>query len=148
MILVKIRNKIINYFRRIFEVGSTLTEGIERIEEVTVQDGELAINLGSGTVEVYATPAMIALMELASWKLVQPYLPEGYTTVGTEVHAKHVKATPPGMGVKCRSRLTGVEGKRLLFDLEASDERGKIGEGTHVRYIVEAQRFEAKAREE
>jgi fluoroacetyl-CoA thioesterase len=126
-------------------VDITLKEGIERTEELIVKEEVLATNLGSGTVGVYATPAMIALMESVSWKLVQPFLPEGYTTVGTEVHVKHLKATPPDMRVRCRSRLTAVEEKRLFFEVEATDERGRIGEGTHTRYIVEKKQFEKKA---
>jgi fluoroacetyl-CoA thioesterase len=124
-----------------------INEGIERIEKVVVKRGDLAEALGSGTVGVYATPAMIALMERVSWQLVQPYLPEGHTTVGTEVTVRHLRATPPGMKVSCRSRLVSVDGKKLCFEIEAADGRGRIGEGTHVRYIVEKERFVKNARE-
>ena len=124
-----------------------LKEGIERTEEVAVRDEELAPHLGSGTVEVYATPAMIALMEKTSWNLVQPHLPDGYTTVGIEVHVEHLRATPPGMKVKCSSVLDKVDGKRLFFSVDAWDERGKIGTGSHTRYIVETRRFLEKAQQ-
>ena len=124
-----------------------LKEGIERTEEVAVRDEELAPYLGSGTVEVYATPAMIALMEKTSWNLVQPHLPDGCTTVGTEVHVEHLRATPPGMKVRCSSVLDKVDGKRLFFSVDAWDERGKIGTGSHTRFIVETRRFLEKAQQ-
>ena len=124
-----------------------LKEGIERTEEVVVKDDKLATYLGSGTVEVFATPAMIALMEKTSWNLVQPYLPDGSTTVGTEVRVEHLRATPLGMKVRCSSVLNKVEGKRLFFSVDAWDERGKIGTGSHTRYIVETKRFLEKAKQ-
>jgi fluoroacetyl-CoA thioesterase len=128
-------------------VEEGLKEGLEQTEEVSVRDEELATHVGSGTVEVYATPAMIALMEKTSWKLVQTHLTEGFTTVGTEVHVEHLRATPPGMKVKCSSVLEKVEGKRLFFSVDAWDERGKIGTGSHTRYIVETRRFLEKAQQ-
>ena len=124
-----------------------LKEGIERTEEVVVKDDKLATYLGSGTVEVFATPAMIALMEKTSWNLVQPYLPDGSTTVGTEVRVEHLRATPPGMKVRCSSVLNKVEGKRLFFSVDAWDEKGKIGTGSHTRYIVETKKFLEKAQQ-
>jgi fluoroacetyl-CoA thioesterase len=128
-------------------VDKDLKAGIERTEEVSVSEELLATHLGSGTVGVYATPAMIALMERSSWKLVQPHLPEGYTTVGTEINVEHLRATPPGMKVRCSSVLDKVDGKRLYFSVDAWDERGKIGTGYHTRYIVETERFLEKAQQ-
>ena len=83
-----------------------LKVGIEGREETVVGEGDLATAVGSGTVGVYATPSLAALMEKASWKLVQQYLPGGHTTVGTELSVTHLKATPPGMRVSCRARLS------------------------------------------
>ena len=122
--------------------------GIERIEKITVEVKDLATVLGSGSVNVFSTPSMIALMEHTSMRLVQPYLPEGDTTVGIEVSVKHLRATPQGMKVSCRSKLVDVDGKKLSFEVRASDENGPIGEGTHVRYIVNLDRFVRKARQE
>jgi len=122
-------------------------EGIEGVEEIVVGEGDLATAVGSGTVEVFATPSMAALMERASWRLVQPYLPEGFTTVGMELSVTHLRATPPGMRVSCRAGLVRVNGKKLVFDLEASDERGLIGKANHTRYVVGKKRFEEKARQ-
>lgn len=101
--------------------------------------------MGSGTLEVFATPAMIALMEKTACESVQPYLEEGCGTVGTALNIKHVSATPVGMTVTCESVLTEVEGRRLTFIVLASDEHGLIGEGTHERFIVNNEKFQSKA---
>ncbi len=125
----------------------SVKEGIEGAEEIIVGEKDLATAVGSGTVDVFATPAMAALMEKASWKLVQRYLPEGFTTVGTELSVAHLKATPPGMRVRCKAKIVRIEGKKLTFDIKATDERGLIGKGDHTRYIVKKKRFEEKARQ-
>ncbi|MBU5592088.1 thioesterase family protein [Clostridium sp. MSJ-4] len=91
--------------------------------------------------EVYATPAMIALMESVSKDSVKNYIEEGYTTVGIEINVKHIKASAIGSIVKGQCLLERVEGKRLYFKVEAFDEKGKIGEGTHIRYIVNEKEF-------
>lgn len=95
----------------------------------------------SGLIAVFATPAMIALMEYTAQLSVQLYLEEGYTTVGTEVNIKHIKATPVGMQVRAKSELLEVQGNKLKFAVEAHDETGKIGFGTHTRYIIHAATF-------
>ncbi|MBN3034519.1 MAG: thioesterase family protein [Bacteroidales bacterium] len=99
---------------------------------------------GSGLVDVFATPAMIALMERTAQESVQGFLPEGYITVGTEVSIRHLKATPIGVKVICNSVLIEAEGSRLTFDVAVTDDGGKAGEGTHVRFIVEKERFMRK----
>lgn len=118
-----------------------LKEGLSSILDVTVTKELTAMKFGSGDLEVYATPAMIALMENASKEAVTSYLSEGFTTVGIEINAKHIKATPVGMKVKCEAILTKIEGKKLFFNVTAWDETSKIGEGTHVRYIVNNEEF-------
>lgn len=118
-----------------------LKEGLSSILDVTVTKELTAMKLGSGDLEVYATPAMIALMENASKEAVTSYLSEGFTTVGIEINVKHIKATPVGMKVKCEAILTKIEGKKLFFNVTAWDETSKIGEGTHVRYIVNNEEF-------
>jgi len=113
-----------------------LKAGIKGKAELTVSEKDTARIYGSGMVDVFATPAMIALMEKAAHTSVEKYLPEGYLTVGNEVNIKHIKATKQGKKVWAESELILVEGKKLTFNIEASDEDGKIGFGEHTRYIV------------
>lgn len=95
-----------------------------------------AIKYGSGSVSVFATPAMVGLMEKASINSVDSCLPKGYATVGTKVEIKHIAATPIGMEVVAQSELLEIDGLKLKFKVEAHDEKEKIGEGTHTRYII------------
>lgn len=113
----------------------------------TVTENNTALLCGSGTIDVYATPAMVALMENASHSCVDPHLPFGYITVGMFVDVKHLVATPIGMKVRAKAELVVVDGKRLEFKIEAFDEKEKIGEGTHGRYIVNQEKFMAKTEE-
>lgn len=109
--------------------------------EKTVLPEDSASRYDSGLVEVFSTPAMIALMEGTCYRCVVPFLPDGFSTVGTEVNIRHLKATPIGMKVKCMAVLAGVDGKLLEFDVQAADEDGLIGEGKHIRYIIDEQKF-------
>lgn len=118
--------------------------GIEGEKEIVVQTEDTAARYGSGLIEVFATPAMIGLMESTAQQSVQYLLDDGLITLGTEVNIRHLKATPVGMKVNCKSRLISIEGKKLLFEVSASDEAGLIGDGTHSRYIVDAEKFMAK----
>ena len=102
-----------------------------------------AKTFASGSLDILATPYMIALMEEAATCAVE--LPEGYTTVGTRLEVDHVSATPIGMKVYATAKVTGVDGRKIFYDLEAYDEKGMIGKGTHERFIVEAERFLNKA---
>lgn len=109
-----------------------------------VEASDSAAAYGSGMVSVFATPAMIALMEKTCLQLVLPMLPEGSNTVGTEVNVRHLKATPLGMIVRCIATLIEIEGRKLVFELEVFDETGLIGEGTHTRFIIDVKRFMEK----
>ena len=109
-----------------------------------VTDENTAIKYGSGTVNVFATPAMVGLMENASINSVERYLPKGYATVGTKVEIKHIAATPIGMEVVAQSELMEINGLKLKFKIEARDDREKIGEGTHTRYIIKWDDFVKK----
>ena len=113
-----------------------LEAGIKGREEVMVTEANSAAAMGSGLLPVFATPAMVALMEQTSWKSVAPYLNEGEGTVGTSLNISHSAATPLGMKVWCESELTEVDRRRLVFHVTCYDEAGVIGEGTHERFIT------------
>ena len=121
-----------------------LKEGIKGYQEEIVTPELLACHIGSGTVRVFATPLMITLMERTCRLSVQPYLEDGFETVGTHVNVSHVSATPEGMKVWCDSELVEIDGRRLVFRVVAQDSRGIIGEGTHERFVVNVARFQAR----
>ncbi len=106
-----------------------------------VERADTACEVGSGSLLVYATPCMVALMEGAACEAIADALGEEITSVGIELNISHLAATPVGMEVRAQAEVTAVEGKIITFRLEAFDETGKIGEGTHKRAIVSAQRF-------
>lgn len=112
---------------------------------VTVNENMTADKVGSGAAKVFATPCMVALMERAALELAAAQLPHDKTTVGTAVNITHVSATPVGMRVTATAVLTREEGKLLEFAVSASDEAGLIGEGTHVRAVVDTKRFVERA---
>ena len=122
-----------------------LKEGITGHLETIVTVENTAKTMKSGTLDVFATPAMIALMEQTAYESVAGELEEGYGTVGTMLNVKHVSATPLGMKVTCESTLTKIDGRALTFEVKAFDERGLIGEGTHERFLVQNEKFQAKA---
>ncbi len=122
-----------------------LNAGLKFCVETVVSAENTAKKMGSGTMDVFATPAMVALMEEAAWKCVASELEPGSGTVGTSMQIKHVAATPLGMRVKAECELVEVDGRRLVFNVFASDEVGEIGSGTHERFIVFEEKFLQKA---
>ena len=114
-------------------------------KELVVSQENTAKTMGSGTMDVFATPAMIALMENTSYTSVEKELEPGSGTVGTALNVKHVAATPVGMKVTCESELIKINGRALTFSVKAYDECGLIGEGEHERFIVFEDKFQAKA---
>jgi fluoroacetyl-CoA thioesterase len=111
-------------------------------EAITTVTSDLtAIAMGSGSVNVYATPALIALMEAAAVSAVEPNLTEGRTSVGIEVHIQHLSATPVGEQITAMAEITRIDGKRVIMEVRAWDERELIGQGTHIRYIINAEEF-------
>lgn len=110
-----------------------------------VSASNIASAYGSGAVEVFATPAMIALMEGAAARSVQPLLPDGSVTVGTRIDVRHLAATPIGVEVRARAELSEIDGRRLVFRVECFDVTEKVGEGTHERMIVDTARLLARA---
>ena len=111
-----------------------------------VTDQDTAARLGSGLVEAYSTPSMVALMENASVSAIQAHLREGQTSVGIEILIKHLASTPVGMRVRARASLLEINGNRLKFQVEAWDDKEKIGEGLHVRAVLDAARFDQRLR--
>lgn len=111
---------------------------------LVVEEKYTARHLGSGGVNVLATPVMIALMEEAGRNAVEPLLPPGQLTVGAELHVKHLAPTPVGMRVTTRAELLAVDGRMLTFRVEAHDEKETVGEGTHVRAIISLDKFLAR----
>lgn len=110
-----------------------------------VEEQDTARVHGSGTLRVLATPAMAAWMEHTAMESVQPQLGEGEGTVGTLLELRHLAPTPVGMAVTCESTLVEAQGRRLVFEVEAFDETGKIGEAKHERFIIRSEAFQAKA---
>lgn len=119
--------------------------GIKGFKEIIVTEELTARSMGSGNLEVYATPAMIALMEGTAAESVKSELDEGKGSVGTSIKVKHLAATPIGMRVRCESELIETSGRRLVFRVSAFDEKDKIGEGTHERFIISNDKFQSKA---
>ena len=122
-----------------------ITVGMKSEVSTLVEREDTALLVGSGSLLVYATPCMAALMEGAACEAIDGALPEGKTSVGTELNIRHLSATPVGLEVRAEAEVTAVDGNTIVFALTAYDEAGKIGEGTHKRVIVSAQRFLDKA---
>ena len=118
--------------------------GLKHESTTVVSAANTAATLGSGDMDVFATPAMVALMENAAMLAVKDHLPEGSATVGTQINTSHLKASPLGATITASAELTAVDGRRLTFAVKAWDEKGTIGEGTHTRFIVDRERFLSK----
>ncbi len=118
-----------------------LEVGMKAEIDKVVSDKDTAASFGSGSVLVLATPMMIGLMENAALKAVDTHLPENFATVGIHLDVKHLAATPVGMKATAKAELIEVKGKKLKFKIEAYDEKEKIGEGYHSRYIIDVPKF-------
>jgi predicted thioesterase len=123
-----------------------LKPGLAAESTLIVQPKYTAGHLGSGGVDVLATPIMIGLMEDAARRAVDPLLPPGQMSVGVNLNVTHLAATPVGMRVTARAELTAVDGRRLTFKVEAHDDKEKIGDGTHTRVVIDLDRFMTKAK--
>lgn len=119
--------------------------GITGLQEEIVTEEKTAKVMGSGELPVYATPAMIALIEKTAWMSVAGELEEGQGTVGTKLAVEHVSASPLGAHITCKTTLVGIDRRRLLFSVEVTDDAGLIGQGTHERFIVANEKFLTKA---
>ena len=119
--------------------------GIKGRQETVVTTANVATNVGSGKVKVFATPMMISLMEKAAVLSIEPYLEPGQSSVGTHIDVSHCAATPMGMTVRAETEVVGIDRRRVTFSVKAYDERGLIGEGTHDRFIIDVENFQSKA---
>ena len=122
----------------------------EKSEKITVSEtvtrDKLAVSAGSGSVEVYATPMVIALMEKAASELAEKFIAEDYTTVGTAVSIEHIAATAEGIEVSAEAELISHNGRSFEFYVTAYDNAGIIAKGTHSRFAVNAEKFLSKAK--
>ena len=125
-------------------MAKELTAGITGKVVIKVDESVSAMKAASGEMDVFGTPYMIALMERTADESVRPYLEDGAATVGTVVNIKHLSATPMGMDAWATSELLEVDGRRLVFKVEAYDEAGLIGEGMHERFIIYKEKFMEK----
>lgn len=124
-----------------------LNLGMKFKKTITVTEEKLASALGSGTVPVFATPMMILLMEEISTHCVMDELEPGQATVGTKLDVSHISATPLGLEVSAECELIEIDRRRLVFNVKAYDNAGVVGEGTHERFIIDTEKFMAKANE-
>ena len=115
--------------------------GMKGKVSTVVEKEDTALEVGSGSLLVYATPCMAALMEGAACEAIASGLSETETTVGTELNLQHLSATPVGLEVWAEAEVTAVEGKQITFQIQAFDESGPIGTATHKRFLVQSQRF-------
>ena len=122
-----------------------ITVGMKAEVTTLVEREDTAKEVGSGSLLVYATPCMVALMEGAACEAIEEALDESKTTVGTALNIEHISATPVGMDVRAEATVIAVEGKVITFEVRAFDEAGEIGKGTHKRVIVPTQKFLDKA---
>lgn len=126
------------YHNNMMTIGQTYTSSL------TVEEKHLACNVGSGDLPVFATPMMMALMENAAMLCVASDLTENESTVGGQIASSHIKPTVQGKKVTATAELTAIEGRKLSFRITAQDEDGTIGEGTHLRFIVNKEKFLSK----
>ncbi len=115
--------------------------GVAGEKTVMVTEAQSARHIGSGAIRVFATPAMIALMEQAAVAAIDPLLPEGQSSVGTALNVRHLAATPVGQQVRARAEVTAVDDRQVTFNVQAWDENELIGEGTHTRFVIDLDRY-------
>ncbi len=121
---------------------------MEKNKSLTIEDmvvlEDLAVNVGSGDLEVYATPMVVALMENVAATLAKEYIEDDFTTVGTKINIEHTSATPLNAKVSATANLIEVDGRKFTFEVVAYDEAGEIAKGEHIRFAVNSEKFQAK----
>lgn len=121
-----------------------LEKGLKFTSKITVDLSNIARVMGSGDLDVFATPSMVALMENAAMQAVASVLPEGATTVGAQMNTSHIKPSALGEEITATATLEEIDGRKLTFHVIACDSKGIIGEGTHIRFIVDREKFLSK----
>lgn len=122
-----------------------MEKGILGILTKKVEESETAKIQGSGSLDVLATPRLVAFVEKTCWTSIDQFLDEGLTTVGTHMDISHLAATPLNMEITCKSELIEIDRKKLVFKFEVEDEKDLIAKGEHTRFIVDANKFQNKA---
>lgn len=122
-------------------MAKELKEGLSFEQSITVEIKDTAKTWGSGNLDVYATPALVGLMENTALKCIEEYIEEAKDTVGIEINTKHIKASKVGMKITCKAILTKIDGRKLDFEITAWDEVGEIGSSSHSRFIIETEKF-------
>ena len=121
-----------------------LKTGIKNTLTIKVTNDKTAKVLGSGTLDVFATPAMVAFMEQTAAQSVQPLLENGITSVGTKINVEHLSADPVGIEVTCESTLVEIDNRRLVFDIVVSDKHSVVGKAYHERFLIKSESFMTK----
>ena len=124
---------------------NNLKIGMNNVVEAQSTEDTTALNMKSGSLKVLATPAMMCLMEQAAAELVEKNLPDDMTSVGISINVAHKAPTPIGLTVKAEAIITNIDGRKINFDVKASDGIDEIGSGTHERFIVNKEKFQTKA---
>lgn len=119
-------------------------KGLRHSEQLVVEHKDTAAVYGSGALEVFATPAMIALMEKTCLMGVCDKIGTGNTTVGIAVNIRHLKASPVGATIRCEAELIEVDRRRLVFAVKCYEADALVGEGIHERFVVESEKFMSK----
>ena len=123
---------------------SKITVGAKGSAEILVGDEHTAPRVGSGRIRVLATPVMINVMEAAALAAVEHLLPDGHQSLGTHLDVGHYAATPVGMRLRATAEVAGIDGRKIAFRVEAHDEKERVGDGTHVRVVVNVERFDQR----
>lgn len=118
-----------------------IEKGLKGVAEIICNDKNTAIAMESGSLQIFSTPSMVALMEKASVNAIEKYLEDGQTTVGTFLQIEHISATPCGMKITAESEVTDINGREIIFSVTARDEKDIIGKGIHKRFTVNAEKF-------
>jgi predicted thioesterase len=123
---------------------SKLTPGLTGNARILVGEEQTAPRVGSGRVRVLATPVMINMMEAAALDAIEHLLPPGHQSLGTHLDVGHYAATPVGMTLRATAEVIGIDGRNVTFRVEASDDKERVGDGTHTRVVVNVERFDAR----